>query len=34
MEHLLENLYGPVSLQRCKTRSGNERIVMLKEDSQ
>jgi hypothetical protein len=31
---LLGQVYGPVSLQRCKNRSGKEMIVMLKEDTE
>ena len=27
----LSALYGPVSLQRCRSRSGTEQIVLLKE---
>lgn len=34
MEVLLETLYGPVSLHRCKTRNGKAHIVMLREDAQ
>lgn len=32
MEDALSILYGKISLQRCYTRSGQERLVMLKED--
>ena len=32
MEPLLSRIYGPVSLQRCRNRSGREILVMLKED--
>ena len=31
MEAALSALYGPVSLQRCRSRSGAEQIVLLKE---
>ena len=31
MEAALSALYGPVSLQRCRSRSGTEQIVLLKE---
>ena len=31
MEQLLENIYGPVSLLRCRKQSGEEQLVMLKE---
>ena len=34
METLLAHVYGPVSLQLLKNRSGKESIVMLKEDTQ
>lgn len=34
METLLTQVYGPVSLQRCKNHSGKDVIVMLKEDTQ
>lgn len=34
MEHLLAQVYGPVSLRRCKNRSGKALIVMLKEEDQ
>lgn len=34
METLLAQVYGPVSLQLCKNRSGKDFIVMLKEDTQ
>jgi iron complex transport system ATP-binding protein len=33
MEALLARIYGPVSLQLCKNRSGKDMIVMLKEDT-
>ncbi len=33
MEKLLARVYGTVSLQLCKNRSGKDYIVMLKEDS-
>ena len=33
MQLQLEKVYGPVSLQLCKNRSGKECIVMLKEDA-
>ena len=32
MEQALSRIYGPVSLQLCKTRSGKEVLTMLKED--
>ena len=32
MEQVLGQVYGPVSLQICKTRSGREVLTMLKED--
>ena len=32
MEHLLSQVYGPVSLQRCHNRKGETQIVMLRED--
>lgn len=32
MEQLLSVIYGPISLQPCKTRSGKTHLVMLKED--
>jgi hypothetical protein len=31
-ERLLCRIYGPVSLQTCRTRSGLSRLVMLKEE--
>ena len=31
MEQLLEKIYGPVSLVRCRKQSGEEQLVMLKE---
>lgn len=31
MEQLLEKIYGPVSLLRCRKQSGQEQLVMLKE---
>ena len=31
MEAALTTLYGPISLQRCRTRQGAEQIVLLKE---
>lgn len=31
MEQLLEKIYGPVSLVRCRKQSGQEQLVMLKE---
>ena len=31
MEQLLEKIYGPVSLLRCRKQSGEEQLVMLKE---
>ena len=34
MEQVLNQVYGPVSLQLCKTRSGKEVLTMLKEDAQ
>ena len=34
MEQVLNKVYGPVSLQLCKTRSGKEVLTMLKEDAQ
>ena len=34
METLLARVYGPVSLQLCKNRCGQDRIVMLKEDAE
>lgn len=33
METLLAQVYGPVSLQRCKNRCGKDVIVMLKEEN-
>ena len=33
MEMLLAQVYGPVSLQRCKNHSGKDILVMLKEDA-
>ena len=32
MEQALSRIYGPVSLQLCKTHSGKEVLTMLKED--
>jgi iron complex transport system ATP-binding protein len=32
MEQVLCKVYGPVSLQLCKTRSGKKVLTMLKED--
>lgn len=32
MEEMLGRIYGPVSLQRCKTRGGKDALVMLKEE--
>lgn len=32
MEKKLETIYGPLSLLRCKSRSGGEQLVMLKEE--
>ena len=34
MEQVLCDIYGPVNLQICKTRSGKEVLTMLKEDAQ
>ena len=34
METLLARVYGPVSLQLCKNRCGQDRIVMLKENAE
>ena len=34
MEQVLNKVYGQVSLQLCKTRSGKEVLTMLKEDAQ
>ena len=34
MEQVLNQVYGAVSLQLCKTRSGREVLTMLKEDAQ
>lgn len=34
MEQVLCDIYGPVNLQICKTRSGKEVLTMLKEDTQ
>lgn len=34
METLLARAYGPVSLQLCKNRCGQDRIVMLKENAE
>jgi len=34
MEQVLYEIYGPVQLQVCKTRSGREVLIMLKEDVQ
>lgn len=31
-EKAMRVIYGNISLQRCKSRSGNEQIIMLKED--
>ena len=31
MEAMLETIYGGLSLLRCKNRSGQEQLVMLKE---
>ena len=33
MEQALQKVYGPVSLQLCKTRGGREVLTMLKEDA-
>lgn len=32
MEALLSKVYGPVSLERIRNRSGRTRLVMLKEE--
>ena len=32
MEALLSRIYGPISLVACADRSGQKRLVMLKED--
>ena len=32
MEQMLDHVYGNISLQRCHNRSGEEQIVMLRED--
>lgn len=32
MEQVMCEIYGPVNLQICKTRSGKEVLTMLKED--
>ena len=34
MELILSKIYGPVSLQLCRTRSGKELLTMLKEDDE
>ena len=32
MEGLLRAVYGPISVQPCKTRSGRTRLLLLKEE--
>jgi ABC-type cobalamin/Fe3+-siderophores transport system ATPase subunit len=34
MEQALSRIYGSVSLQLCRSRSGREMLTMLKEDEQ
>ena len=34
MENTLSQIYGAVSLQRCKSRSGREALMMLREDGE
>lgn len=34
MEQMLRQVYGPISLLRCKNRRGKKQIVMLKEDEE
>jgi iron complex transport system ATP-binding protein len=33
-ERMLSQIYGQISLQLCRTRNGQTRIVMLKEDEE